>query len=291
MQLNLKKECCKIVQISDVHISYPIINDSFKAINDIIVHENPDLIVFSGDTFHRNHSEDDANLLVNSFIKFMENYKVAYTLCFGNHDVEINLSKKEILNLFNSKSSYFIGELGPSKVSRYNINDSKYRDMRYGNFVLDIELQQRTVTRLIIVDSGRYNNHGEDGSLTDDQALFIKSSKLNSVPNLIFFHIPLIEFETLYKSNRVSGLKREDVCYQSDNVGIHKWAIEQNEMIMINCGHDHLNDYSLQTDNVVMNMCPGLCYEEYNENEIRGYRVFEINSTISTNVKRLNEIR
>ncbi|WOO86796.1 metallophosphoesterase [Mollicutes bacterium LVI A0039] len=287
MKLEVSKNRAKIVQISDVHISYPIIEASKIAISKVIEAEQPDLVVFSGDLFHRPHHRQEGLKLVIEFIQFIDSFKTKYTLCFGNHDSEINISKYEMFELFTAQSKYFIGEIGDLELTRFHLNDDHYKEPRIGNFYIDVENNGQLITRVTMLDSGRYNKSGGYGSLTSTQTAYVQLSNPTNVPNLIFFHIALPEFEELYKDYRVSGLKRENVCYQTENCELFEWALTQDNPIHISCGHDHLNDFSIVKENVSLNMCPGLCYEEYNENGIRGYLVFTVDNEVIIKINRI----
>lgn len=275
LEIEIKKEDFKIVQITDLHISWVIDDNISRALENICKSENPSLIIFTGDVFHRLHTEQQSLELISDFIKMVDHFKVKYMFCFGNHDSELMLTKPQIYNKFLSESSYFIGEVGLEKLTRFHLNDSKYRDPRIGNCWLNVTSEGKVFSQICLLDSGRYNNQGNEGSLTLDQKRFVANSfQREQGPLLIFFHIPLQQFKTNYDLGRTSGLMRENVCFQAEDCGLFEWAIEQRETIFINCGHDHLNDYEITCANVQLNATSGLCFEEYNEELVRGYRVF-----------------
>lgn len=291
LKINVEKNKFKIVQITDIHISNQIADNVRASINNIIKLEKPDLLVFTGDVFHRPHSEQESVQLIDSFIEMIDEYKTHYTFVFGNHDAELMLTKFQIYNKFLNKSMYFVGEVGSDELIRFHINDSKYRSPRIGNFWLKIENNNETVAQLCLLDSGRYNNNGGEGSLTLHQVKFIKDSyEEANGPLLLFFHIPLLQNSTMYKTSLAKGLMRENVCYQEEDCGLYEWAINQSNEIHVNTGHDHINDYELVIDNVHLNATPGLCFEEYNENGLRGYRVITLGDTMTSKNKRLCDI-
>lgn len=274
MHIFFDNEKVKIIQLSDIHISYPIQSNTLEAIEKIIYLEDPDLIIFSGDLFHRYHSEEDSIRLITEFNQFMLKCHTKYTFCFGNHDAELSLTKVQIFKLL-MKNENFVGVIGEELYTRFHRNDSHYKDPRIGNFIINVYQKNKKTAQVLLLDSGRYNNEGKDGSLTEDQAS-IQGLDDNKLPLLIFFHIPLEQFDKYYLTNRIKGLKRERTCFQTEECGLFERLKNFERDVLINCGHDHLNDFELNIDNLWLNMTPGMCFEEYNEQSVRGYRVFNI---------------
>lgn len=280
MKLKFNCEKIKIIHFTDNHLSYPVSRSSLDALKNIVKNEKPDFLVFSGDLFHRYHNEQNSRLLIQTFNEFMDKLGVKYTFCFGNHDAELSLTKKQIFEIL-MEGAYFVGEIGDEKLSRFHLNDSLYRSLRIGNFIIDVELENGDGCQIILLDSGRYNNQGKSGSITKDQQLLVNEAK-KELPLLMFFHIPLEQFETMYEQYRVSGLMREKVSYQTDESGLYDLVSKLNQDVYINCGHDHINDFEIKNGNVHLNMTPGMCIEEYNEVGVRGYRVFEVDKKVET---------
>lgn len=287
MEIHTTGESFKIVQFTDVHLSLPIQEIGLRAIQDVIEREAPDLLVFSGDLFHRYHNPADSIALIEQFNQHMEGLGVKYAFCFGNHDGELSLTKFQIFNQL-IESKFCVGEVGDERYLRFHINDGQYKDPRIGNYKLDLYLNQVKCSELVMLDSGRYDNKGRDGSLTEEQVKLFPDLCSGNTPLLVFFHIPLEQFSTYYSTNRNSGLKREKICHQADESGLFELVSGLEREVYVSCGHDHLNDFELTIDQTKLIATPGMCFEEYNEQGVRGYRVFEIDASngVNTYVKR-----
>src|SRR5690554_2699459 len=82
---NINKDEVKIMQLTDIHLTYGfdyLDKKTYKLINNLITNENPDVIVITGDLF----MSIIAPRLLKDFIKFIEKYKIPWTLTFGNHE-------------------------------------------------------------------------------------------------------------------------------------------------------------------------------------------------------------
>lgn len=288
MKINIKQDNLKIVQITDCHLSYPISEVSKDYITKIIKKERPNFIVFSGDLFHKYHNQDESLRLIRDFIRFIDVFEVNYTYCFGNHDGELTILERDIYKIFITESVKFVGEIGEEWATKYHKNDDMYRDERIGNHVVTLCNDLLEVAKVVVLDSGRYSMDGEYGSLTKEQVKYI-DEKLNgcTCPIFMFFHIPLKEHKDLYNEKLVNGTRREDDCNQTCNSGLYEVLKTYNCPVHVFCGHDHINDYTLKDNHITLGLTPGLCIESYNDDDVRGYRVFEVNKTISTQVKRV----
>lgn len=287
MELNFNKNAIKVIQFSDCHFVYPINNQLRVEIMSAIHTEKPDIVVFSGDLFYTFHTVEESLMLIDSFIEFFDQFKVLYTYCFGNHDGELSVTERGIYNKFLNKSKYFFGDIGSLESTKFHDNDHLYRDERIGNFVADIKCNGVLKFKLVLLDSGRYSVTGDYGSITPNQVKYI-GGQLSGVscPILMFFHIALEEHKQLYETNLIDGLRREADCYQKENSGIYEMLNTLNVPVYIYCGHDHINDYTVQKESMTLGITPGVNMEPYNEKEVRGYRIFEIKDNISSNVKR-----
>lgn len=291
MKIDFKKQKIKVLQLTDCHLSYPISKKSKIEIQMIMKLEMPDIVVFSGDLFHKYHNVCDTNSLIEDFIIFFDQFNVKYVYCFGNHDGELTMLERDIFTKFINKSSSFIGEIGSDLSTRFHPNDAMYRDERIGNFVLDVNYGNNRRSKIAMLDSGRYSETGNYGSITKNQVDYIRNLlKGINCPLLMFFHIPLIEHKLLYDAYLIDGKRREDDCYQNENSGLYKMLEELNVPTYVYCGHDHINDYTVKKENIRLGITPGFCVESYNIPDVRGYRIFELGDEVVTKVKRIESI-
>ena len=72
-------------------------------------------------------------------------------------------------------------------------------------------------------------------------------------PAYSFFHIPLLEFGESFETGKtVSGVREEDECPGYLNTGMFSAFVECGDVHGVFCGHDHVNDYVVQKDDVYL---------------------------------------
>lgn len=265
----------KIMQLTDVHIGAGFMSTkkdalAINAVASMIKEEKPDLVVVTGDiafpvpfqagTFNNKSS---AKL----FAKLMDQLGVYWCLSFGNHDTEAYsyFSRKQISKFYeNEKYRYCLFQEGSKDVDGY------------GNYVIKVKNTQGKITQaLFMLDSHSYVDGDYFGILWKYDCIhenqidwyentlieFQKQNNGEMPKSLCFFHIPLKEYQTAWYEYRDNGYKdTEDVkliygnAGESGNVvysgegnnGFFDKAKELGSTQGFFCGHDHLNNFSLE---------------------------------------------
>jgi len=69
------------------------------------------------------------------------------------------------------------------------------------------------------------------------------------VPRFAFFHIPLRQYDDIWKNGAARGMKGEEVCMEKED-GTSLAVLKAASVRACFCGHDHQNDYSGTADGV-----------------------------------------
>lgn len=236
----------KILQLTDIHWSADstYTNESKAVINSLIKKEAPDLIVLTGDIVNRTPMavgwEEIASIV--------EKFKIPWTVTFGNHDDEHDFSRLQSFNYL-KKFSYFVGEKG-------NVSG-------VGNFTLNIIGKEgKPSAVLYFMDSHAYTGNSVLGSYD-----WIKTEQINwyvntsnsianlynkKLPSLMFFHIPLQEYNLAMKSETSIGDKKEEVSASEINSGLFSALVQQKDVMGTFCGHDHNNNFIGMYKNIAL---------------------------------------
>ncbi len=265
----------KIMQLTDVHIGggFLSIKKDTMALNSVasmIAAEKPDLVVVTGDiaypvpfqagTFNNKNS---AKL----FAELMEQLGVYWAPAFGNHDTESYsfYTRKQICDFYTSgEFKHCLLQAGPEDV------DGE------GNYIINIKNTLGKITQsLIVMDSQSYQGTGIiDGIIMkydrihDNQVewytkqidALTQENGGETPKSLAFFHIPLIEFKDAWQEYVNNGCKdTENVKYlygkvgekndaifcPDENCGLFDAALEAGSTQGFFCGHDHMNNFSV----------------------------------------------
>lgn len=283
----------KVMQLTDIHIGagFLSINKDSMALNAVasmIQEEKPDLVIVSGDiaypvpfqagTFNNKNS---ARL----FAHLMEQLGVYWAPAFGNHDTESYsyFTREEICDFYTSEEfEHCLLQAGPEEVDGT------------GNYIINVKNTAGKITQsLILMDSQSYVGSGIiDGLIMkydrihDNQVEWYKNEiKALTEENggempksLAFFHIPLIEYRDAWQEYVNNNSKdTENVTYYygkvgekdsgifcaTENCGLFDAALELGSTQGFFCGHDHLNNFSVDYKGIRLTYSYSIDYLAY----------------------------
>lgn len=235
----------KIVQFTDHHweLYSPSGNQaSLAAMASVLDYENPDLVVLTGDvipTFTGNISAWQ------DYIEPMQTRGIPWAVTLGNHDGESWFYSRSSLMSTLSGWSGSLVERGPTDVAGE------------GNYVFTIKdsTGQHDATAIYCLDSQESGFDSNQIEWYRDQSAAMTAAHGGSpLPSLMFFHIPLPEYDDFGTSavNGQIGQKTEDIRSNEQTgemfAAIHDMADVQATFV----GHDHGNDYALFYDEVCL---------------------------------------
>ena len=123
--------------------------------------------------------------------------------------------------------------------------------------------------------------------------LFHQNDK-QTIPAIAFQHVPVAEIYELFSEvpiNSPASLKRngkhylpdesrifsgeigEAPCPSDENYGLFDAFIEQGDVFLVFCGHDHLNSFIGSVRGIDLGSAPGSSYTSYGNAEVRGVRL------------------
>lgn len=264
----------KVIQLTDVHIGggFLSIKKDSMAINAVaamITAEKPDLVVITGDiaypvpfqagTFNNKTSAE-------LFAQLMEKLGVYWVPVFGNHDTEAYsyYSRKKISEFYSQeKFSHCLFQSGPEDVDGY------------GNSIINVKNTKGEITQsLVMLDSHSYVDNDYFGimwkydTIHDSQVKWyedslnkIKAENNDVMPkSLAFFHIAIPEYKTAWDEYRANDFNdTENVKYIYGKAGEKDYSVYTSEYNYgffdkvkelgstqgMFCGHDHLNNFSI----------------------------------------------
>lgn len=239
----------KILQLTDIHFQ-PEAGPEYAAryntlIDGLLEAEKPDLVVVTGDVLY--WSNRPMNEYFDAAVAPMIRHQVPYAFVMGNHDAESTFTGQDVFTHLQSKP-YSVSQTGPAALGAS------------GNYAIEIHGKDgATSSVLYMLDSHDHADRMPDATprengayawLTADQVrwygetseAFTRQDNGMPVPSLMFFHIPLQEYNAAWR-HRASGNRLEDESPQGRNTGMFS-AIEAHRDVMgVFVGHDHTNDY------------------------------------------------
>ena len=265
----------KVMQLTDVHIGGGFLSvrkDSMaiNAVASMISAEKPNLVVVSGDiAFPIPYSAGTFNNkgAAKLFADLMEELGVYWCPAFGNHDTESYsyYTREDMGNFYESDDyPHCLFQKGPEDI--YGC----------GNYVVNVKnTAGKIVQSIFMIDSNDYIGNGLIGSIAwnydyihEDQINWYKEQVAalteenggETPKSVAFFHIPLMEYLDAWTEYTENGNQdTENVKYyfgkvgesgsliysSKVNSGMFETARELGSTQGFFCGHDHLNNFSL----------------------------------------------
>ncbi|KAL9053379.1 MAG: hypothetical protein Q9162_004820 [Coniocarpon cinnabarinum] len=253
----------KILQLADLHLSTglgacrdaepPERNGgqcdadprTFTFVHRILDDEEPDLVVLTGDQVNGD-TAPDAQTPIFKYAELMINRKnpIPFATIFGNHDDEGTLPRSAQMSLLDSLP-YSLSEAGPATVDGV------------GNYVVEVlasGTSHHSALSLYFLDTHAYSPDEQHFKgydwLKDSQIKWFKeTSQANKRKHkqytkihldMAFIHIPLPEYRD--EDSLQVGEWREPPTAPGFNSGFKDVLVEE-DVKVVSCGHDHVNDY------------------------------------------------
>ncbi len=279
----------KILMISDLHYRPAPDPHGIALTERLIELEKPDLVIVAGDCLSGRDctSAEGLRTAVGHVAAAMENKGVPWAITFGNHDQEhfpnTRLDKDAVLALY---AGY-----------PHNLNAGYVRGLTGGgnkHLLVWNAAGTRPLYCLWLLDSNEYVTEGKatfyDWIHADQIQWYYRTSiELEKqyggkVPGLMFFHIPLREFNEMVNGAKIIGARHEPEAPSPVNSGLFAAVLERGDVRGIYCGHDHTNNYVGRWRGVELGYdgsaghraYPNVPPEDPSNGKVRGGRVFLI---------------
>ena len=290
----------RILMVSDVHggVGYNK-KKTVTAMNALVETENPDLVLFGGDTagpgvIHIETPEQLRSLLADRSAP-METRGIPWCHVFGNHDDNYGVPNEVAEEVYESfpccvsrDGDPELSGVGNYALPEYGADGGEILLAVYGldshsgmgDFFRQYGLDPKTQTFPPFV-----GDHGSEDTVHMDQVLWYYQLSKNfehecgrKIPAVMFMHIPLPEFDIITRYRRDAGLtghQGEDVCFSPLNSGLFRACVERGDVKGIFCGHDHWNDFSGAYMGITLACDASMSYHACQDNDLRGGRVID----------------
>lgn len=271
MTIESTDETIKILQVTDLHLAFGISNRdqmTFDLIENLAISDDYDLIVITGDMM----MSPQAVLLFKALIKHMEVLEIPWTFVFGNHDNDFNDYSDLLAQLNNTNYLYFKTglEMEDGGIGNFKINFTYQDDIIYHAYFLDSKAERDTYTE----DEGEY-----DYLSTAQVSWYEDSVTTDLVESIVFMHIPLRQY---INPDTYEGNFLEDKVYaQGKDTGFFDAMVLHNMSKAVFVGHDHLNDFTLSKEGILLAYGRNSGYSAYGYLE-RGGRHIQITDEVIT---------
>ncbi len=261
----------KVLMFTDTHLNGKNAKDNLTVTYIVknITEQKPDLVIFGGDNISSGLNRKRTSELA----ELMEKLGVYWAAVLGNHEGEgiLAVSREENVNIFSSYDHCLM------KNGKDDVDGN-------GNYTISILNPDNTLKEVFFfMDSGSYmtdeskSEYGvtKDGEVYDGvktsqvqwyrdkhDALTAEYGKFKSITVV---HIPLYQAEREYSEDDfLYGEKRESICESGFDAGLFDAMKEKGSAQAVYFGHDHVNDFGVMCDGILLSYIQPSGYGVYN---------------------------
>lgn len=314
----------KILVLSDIHETLDFNPLTMNALEKVLDHEKPDLLILGGDNCSGSKSmrNDEAmSKYVEMLCEPFEKRGIPWAHVWGNHDHDIRIDE-EIHQSFYTKFEHCLSKSAKGVPGQSNfmlpILASNSDEIKFNVWGLDSNNRINEFVEKFYPEDTEYALRANAllqekmmpiqqqwGFLLIEQVMWYYNSSKEleehlgkKVDSLMVFHVPPWEIYNI-ELNRYScgtvGNINEVYALGTFNSGLFLAALQRRDVRAICSGHAHLNDAAGTYCNILLATDGSIGYSAYGDNERRGARVFEINendtSKINTRMVYINDIK
>lgn len=280
-----------IAQFTDLHLTDGKPEDirTVALLTKVLAQERPDLVILTGDII-----AGTATPVVDSASAWRMALQpivaagIPFAVVFGNHDDEGDLDRRQMVALLQTYPGCVL-ESGPTNLpgaGHYVIDLVTPQAAQDGQVQAraQAKAQSKARARLYFLDS---LGNGPEGVsrydwLKPEQIDWFRqqAQDATSLTGLVFFHIPLPEYDQVWNMGVCVGNKHEKVCCPSVNSGMFAALRESGAVAGVFVGHDHINDYEGTLDGI--RLCYGRAggYGSYGQEQFpRGARLIRLHAS------------
>ncbi len=294
----------KIMMLSDLHMTGSGLNASImKNIRLLVEHEDPDLIILTGDNIADTSISSEMGLrrVLKPLTDYLEGEEIYWMHVYGNHDGELIFPLDKQHRVYESYDHCLskagdvrLHGLGNYVIPLYGAHDEK---VKFVIWALDSGDYLSEEDKKTLFPSGKMSFTGTSSPTYDyihsDQIeWYVEASKFlqeqnggEKIPGLMAFHIPLQETYVAWLNRdglEWTGQKGGAVGSSGYNPGFFEVIRRRGDIRAIVNGHDHANDYMVNYAGI--KLCYTSTVTHYDAN-IRGTRFFVIRESNPADVE------
>lgn len=277
----------KIINLTDIHFSdygyRGFLNQEHELLmRRMIETEKPDMIMLTGDMVC---GEDSDYFSIRRITDMLESYGIPWAPVFGNHDDESNCDLNYLADIMMSSPHCLMKKGDP--------------EMGVGNYIVNVAERNndgslKVVSSLLFMDSHHSQPNEKQQKWVEWACGGINALTDNTAEISVIMHIPLPEYQYAYDlyydtaakkwkdGSNGYGERHEEICCERDadgkpvQRGFFNVLKEAGTVKHVICGHEHMNDFSVEYEGIRLTYCMKLGRSSGYQPGFNGASVFTV---------------
>lgn len=250
-----EKGTVRILVIADLHtnITEEANYKTWQDVRSLISCTKPHLLVVLGDVWCGDDQPQEAPFWMNRDLAVLGSLGVPWAFAWGNHDYGVDT---------------YWGNKAISDTRNALMPENAYN----GNYRVEIaesSSDENPLWDIYVLNSHTWSLLPEDLIWFEKEAQRLYATRGRLVPAMVFFHIPLEQFETARSSGRFNGEANEEVGYWGNTASLAQPIIRTGNVRAVFVGHSHANDFSFTQDGILFSYAHATGYGGYGEKHLQ----------------------
>lgn len=203
-------------------------------IHDMVQQRRPNFLALGGDIWCGDEDPGRARRLMERDLQELADIGLPWAFAWGNHDYGGALAEDN--RILRSAPCSAMGGSDDDGNCRVELWDPGH---------------ERILWDFYFINSRELWRPEEDWQWFESETARIREERGETLPSLVFFHIPLAQYEEARLSGQYRGVAREQVlCWGDDGSGLERIEAAGGVRACF-CGHSHTNDFQFERNGII----------------------------------------
>lgn len=226
----------RVLQLTDFHNDQgrELAERTYRDVRAMVQRYSPDFLAVTGDIWCGDSLPGIAPSLRMRDLRFLASLEIPWAFCWGNHD--------------------YVGDFGSAQAEIRRSKNALMPDSdANGNYRVAVQNGTgRVLWDIYFLNSKEFGLLYQDVAWLEAESRRIAQGRGYRAPAVVFFHIPLRQYEDARLMEEIQGIGLEEVLFYDDDGTLLRELTRCGCVRACFAGHSHVNDFYFQRDGVVL---------------------------------------
>ncbi len=225
----------RILQLTDFHSDKgdSLAEQTYSDVRAIVANTTPNLLAVTGDIWCCDDDGYRAQTIMQRDLAFLDSLRSPWAFTPGNHDHRDTVAEAFLRGAASLGAGSTLGDSGR-------------------NYRVEIQANGTACWDVFVLNSHARSLTHDDVAWLERESERLHEARARLLPALVYFHIPLKQYETARLEGRTHGIAQEEVLYWDDDGTLFDGLRRAGNVRACFVGHSHANDFWFEEDGIVL---------------------------------------